>query len=803
MSAFELPDPDRYPPVNFEFAATLGLSEEEWKRLIEGMGRTPNSYECLLFAILWSEECSQKSSRLLLQTTHRTGPQTMKLSGSRVGGSEIGYDEACVFSVAHNNAEFRRNPYFAAQAVIANALAELIAVGVQPMGFTAEMRFGDPETPEVARLIQQAVDGMSEYSNRFGLPLVSVDVGFHPRYDGSAIMTVSTIGYTPIPQLFRGSTCGADYRLLYLGAPTDTAGLSPVQTTDDGKQIQLPPRFKLCDPLFATSVGRALMSAIREELVSLIVPLSLGGLGFGLFDVATRSGFGLRVDLDRVPALEGLDDPGSLLASLTPDRFLLVVSPDHYRTLVDVLVEAGFRPQQIGQLVAAADITCLMNHRAVAVVPHEFAASSLVERTFELVKFPPMLKNREAESSDDDEDEAAKPRAKSLGRKQDEWSKLRETPERVAARMKGVAAKLNRELGDLWIDLLASPNVSSRGELCRRFDRGITNALRFSAPVGAAVLRLPMDVGITDRPERAIAVAQVATPRYGLRDSYLASVHAVATAMRQIAAAGAHPLAVSQGLNFGNPSRHREISEFAEAARGLSDACRVWDIPILGDAVSLYNGSESNRVLGLPCVGMYGILPESAKAVAPGFLQKGQRVLLIGETRPELGCSEFMLYCRKQTTGQVPDIDFDRERMTCELVEELAHQGLLSGAKEVGIGGLAVSLAEASLASGRPLGVKLQLDADGADGELSGEDWLFSETSARFILVMPEEHEAAVRGICSSFGVSVAGSGTVGGKALELEGAVACSIPLSTANQIWSRGLNHVLGLTARAAQAA
>jgi len=302
-------------------------------------------------------------------------------------------------------------------------------------------------------------------------------------------------------------------------------------------------------------------------------------------------------------------------------------------------------------------------------------------------------------------------------------------------------------------------------------------------------------VGVgSEKRERGLASVSSSFPLYMDEDPYLGTVQAVAAAMRALASVGAKPIGLADGLNFGNPDKHREISAFSEAVRGLGDACRVWGIPIVSDSVSLYNGSESNPILPTPSLVMFGLIEDLSKSVGAGFKRSADKIFLLGTTRDEIGCSEYLFYCHERMIGAVPDIDFETELSVCSLVRSLVERQLIVSSHTLGLGGLGIALAESCLLREKALGASLIVRLPEPHlGPVRTDSLLFSESAGRFLVSFREENEQQLRELCQAAKVPITAEGTVGGKSIRLEGALKCELPLSTAKRIWEGGLNHIL----------
>ncbi len=761
------------PPVTPEHALTLGLNEDEWQQMIEGLGRAPNEVECAIFSALWREEYSLKSTLSFLKTLNRKGERAIKLAGDRASAVDIGDGEAVVFRAEFYNQQCLTEPLLGTAACLAKGISSIAAEGVRPLACLNLLRLGDLERPENVRLLQREIEGLSKFSNVAGVPIIGGEFYVHPAYDESPVVNGMCLGIGKKEDLIQQVQAKEGSSLLYLGMETGREGLT--------KEGSLPKRYLFADPFFAANFSQALRTALEQKLVLDYVEVSEGGLGTAFFETAHRFSLGVKVDLDRVPKRESTMTSTEVILSQTPLRALAITAPGKHRALGDCLHQFGVSAQLIGELVDTDDVEILWGHQEIANIPYSFSRQGLIEKEFEISQFPPMLRKKSSQELDSKREKISRG-------KQDEWAMLRNAPMlQKQARAEGIAP-LPDSLEDVWLDLLADPNLASKRRIYEHFDQTLHANSSFIGGGDAAILRVERGR------QKALALSVDANVLYVRLDPYLGAVQTVAEAMRNISATGATPVAISHCLSFGDPQRHKDISEISEVIRGLGDACRAWGLFVVSDSVSLFNGTEGSPILGSPAVAMIGVLDDVKKACTIGFKEAGDKILLLGETKMELGGSEYLYYCHKILAGDLPDIDFEVEKKTCALIQELIAMELLCSAHDLSSGGLALCLAESCLEREKPIGAQLTLQKTITDQSFRPDALLFSESSARFLISCKSKNVEEVRSQCAKYGVSITGEGEVGGKFIEVNGALECTIALSTMHQIWSSGLDHLFG---------
>ncbi|MFN8389601.1 MAG: AIR synthase related protein [Bdellovibrionota bacterium] len=786
-----------YPPVDFKHASTnYGLDETEWERIVDRIGRNPNDMECAVFAMLWSEAYCNKSSASLLDTIPREDERSIRIPGSRVGLIDIGRGEYAAVRVVANNTQTYVDSFFGAQTAIDMAVTELTSVGAKPLAILNLLRFGPSDQIANQRLLQGAVFGISEYANRYGIPAVGGELYFHPQYKLGTIMNTCALGIVKSDHALTRQKPPPGSLVIYVGSKTARDGL-PKRQKDSEVNLFLTNKrdqktMKAGDPLLANRMISACAEAVAAGVLRDVVSAGVGGLGTACFDLAARINNPIRLNIDRIPLKVPNMTPKEILLSESSERLLAIATKDEHRELINIFHKWDIDSLAVGQVIDADGIEFHWNHYMAADIPFQFAMGGSIQKHFEVVKFPPMLRRSDSQDAID----AMRKRKRKV---EDEWTVVREATEGTQVYTGEISQSTNLE--DTWLDLLANPNLCSRRPIYQLFDQAVSLNAVIPAGGDAAVLRLKPDgrthksAADPDLPKRALAVSVDSNSLYVGMEPYLGTVQTVAEGMRNLAASGARPIGIAHCLNFGDPGRYKEVCDLAESIRGLGDASKIWDIPILSEFVSMFNGSEGNPILPTPTIMSIGLIDDAEKICGIQFQNRGDKIFLLGTTLNEVGCSEYGFYCHHQINRLVPDINFDLEKRTCQLVCELIGKGLLKSAHDVSLGGLTIAFSECCLAGERPIGARLNLENTLDPKEFRPDALLFSETSARFLVSFLPEDETAVRELCLQYRIPVTGEGEVGGRELRIEGAVECELPLSTAYKIWLRRLSLLLGL--------
>lgn len=796
--------------VSLEEALKHGIEEYDFPRIVERMGRNPNEIECLIFAKLWSETYSNKNSSALLATLYRGKNDLASLHGSSVGLLDIGNNRTLALYAVSNNKQGYAEPFLGAQAAFGAATDAIAGVGAKPIAALNLLRFGAINLGINQGLLQKAVSGLASFSNAFGIPNIGGEVYFHKNYNGSVVMNTCVLGVAHTDSITKKEAAKTGFQVLYVGAATSIDGLSDalrpkkeaIQTkllTGKEDQVELSVEeekqkrkilgeqvaMRISDPFLAKQFADACTAAINTGYMSAYSMLHTGGLATACIALTGQIGKAIRVNLNRIPIRFSDLTSKEILFSETPERMLFIASGEHQRELVKLFQQWDLNPTVIGEITDYEGLEYIWNGKTIADIPFNFALKGGEEKVHAVVKFPPMLKRKA--SDDDDRQKVVQKRKK---RYDNDWAIIQEVTEKNQNKFKKFGNLASLE--DTLIDLLASPNLCSRAHIYQNFDQAIGSNSIIQAGGDAALVRIEEDDGTR---KRAIAISVDSNSLYVSQEAYLGSVQTVAEAMRNISATGAKPIAIAHSLNYGNPNDYKEISDLAESIRGIGDACKIWDIPIISDHVSLFNGSTANQILPTPTICMIGLLEDASLAVPAAFQNRGDKIFLLGTTNDEIACSEYTHYCHKHINPDVPNINFEHELKMSKFVQDSASRCLLSSCHDLSGGGLGIAFAECCLTSPQPIGATLEVYQPLKDTKLRDDILLFSETSARFLVSCAPTKEEAFKEFCAAENIPITAEGEVGGKNISFEGELECVVPLSTAYRVWSGRMAQLLGL--------
>ena len=704
-----------------ERAATFGLSDAEFDGVVTALGREPNGLEAAMFGALWSEHCGYKNSRPLLKRLPTQGPQVLQGPGENAGVVDIGDGLAVAFKMESHNHPSAVEPVQGAATGVGGILRDIFAMGARPVAVLDALFFGSLEEPRTRFLLNGVVHGISLYGNAIGVPAVGGSIVFNPCFEENPLVNVMAVGFLKHEALQKGTVGEVGNRLVYVGSKTGRDGLGGAvfasadltQNSDADR-----PAVQVGDPFMEKGLLEACLEAIHQNLVVGVQDMGAAGLTSSVAEMAYRARLGVDLWLDRVPRREGGMSPVEVMLSESQERMVLTAEPLRVAELLRLLERWELDAVEIGEVADHGRFRLFENSKVVGDMPVD-ALNEAPSYTRKGVEAPDVVKRREAP----------------------------------------IDVPVPDDLGEVLLHLLSSPTIASKRPVFEQYDHQVmTNTVVLPGEADAAVLRVK---GTT----KGVALATDVNPRFCFLDPFEGAKHAVAEAARNVACVGATPLAITNNLNFGNPTRRDVYYALGRAIEGLKEACLALNTPVTGGNVSLYNqyrnGDTMQAVHPTPTVGMVGLLPDVRLRATQGFKRDGDVLLLLGENTDELGASEYLARLHGLEVGYVPRLDLAREKAVQEAVIALIGAGLCDTAHDTSEGGLAVTVAEMALLSGRGARVELQ-------GRLRADALLFGEAPSRIVVAVEKERLEAVKEILTERKLPFQTIGTVLGESLSI-----------------------------------
>ena len=724
-----------------------GLTQEEYGRILEMLGREPSLTELGIFSVMWSEHCSYKSSRVHLRTLPTTGPRVLQGPGENAGAVDIGDGLAAVFKIeSHNHPSFIE-PYQGAATGVGGIIRDIFTMGARPIALLNSLRFGSLDEPLVRRTFAGVVAGIAGYGNSIGIPTVGGEIGFDDSYTGNPLVNVFCLGIARADEIIKAAASGAGNPVYYVGAKTGRDGIHGATMASaefDEKSAEKRPAVQVGDPFMEKLLLEACLEVMKSDALVGIQDMGAAGLTCSTCEMGARGGVGIEIDIAHVPQRETGMTPYEIMLSESQERMLLVVKRGREAEVERIFEKWDLHAVRIGE-VTTDDRMRVKDHGAtVADIPNR----SLTDEA-------PVYR-----------------------RPMKEPAYIRDAQELTLSSL-GAAAPVD----DVFRRLLASPNIASKRWVYRQYDHMVRTNTIVLPGMGAGTVRIKGT-------SRALALSVDCNARFVYLDPYRGAQLAVAEAARNVACAGGLPIGATNCLNFGNPEKPEIMWQFAKAVEGMGEACRVLDIPITGGNVSLYNETDGQAVLPTPTIGVVGLLEQADAVVTRAFKSSGDVVVLLGESSAELGGSEYLKVMHGLIRGVPPALDLDRERRLQALLVQGAADGIIRSAHDCAEGGLAVTLAECSFDTG--LGVEADVSAVAAEAASLGDiATLFGESASRVVVSASPEHAHDLLARASAAGVAAAAIGRVGGDhiTMSIDGRVVVDEPLEAAERIWSSAI--------------
>ncbi|MBU2698504.1 phosphoribosylformylglycinamidine synthase subunit PurL [Pimelobacter sp. 30-1] len=736
-------DPEREQPW-----AELGLKADEYDRIKEILGRRPTSSELAMYSVMWSEHCSYKSSKVHLKQFGEIPQETpigpmLAGIGENAGVIDIGQGYAVSFKVESHNHPSYVEPYQGAATGVGGIVRDIIAMGARPVAVMDPLRFGPLDADDTHRVLPGIVAGVGGYGNCLGLPNIGGEAVFDETYLGNPLVNALCVGVLRHEDLHLAKASGTGNRVILYGARTGGDGIGGVSVlaseTFDADGPAKRPSVQVGDPFMEKLLIECTLELFRAGVVNGIQDLGGAGLSCATSELASAGDGGMRCELDRVPLRDSTLSPEEILMSESQERMMAVVEPGDVAAFLAICAKWDVEAVDIGEVTDTGRLEITWHGEIVVDVPPRSVAHDgpTYQRPF------------------------ARPA----------WQDALQADGAEALARPGTGDELRATL----LQLVASPNLCDKSWITDQYDRYVQGNTVLAQPADSGMVRVDEETHL------GVSVSTDCNGRFAKLDPYAGAQLALAEAYRNVATGGALPLAVSDCLNFGSPEDTDVMWQFAEACRGLKDACLELGIPVTGGNVSLYNQTGETAILPTPVVAVLGVIEDVRRRTPSKFQAAGERIVLLGTTREELSGSEWAHVVHGHLGGTPPQVDLAAERALARLLKDLV--GVATSAHDLSDGGLAQALAEAAMVSG--IGATVALEGDAFVG-------LFAESAARAVVTVAAGDLDELRALCARHDVPLTELGTTGGEALVVEGAF--DVPLAELRDAWTATLPAALG---------
>ncbi|MGF1448735.1 MAG: phosphoribosylformylglycinamidine synthase subunit PurL [Opitutales bacterium] len=760
------PDDGLHVPITEDLVAQHGLTPEEFARITEVLGRTPNLTELGVFSVMWSEHCAYKHSRPLLKQfpNQKRDPQALgqvlvKAGEENAGVIDIGDGWAIAFKIESHNHPSYVEPFEGAATGVGGIIRDIFTMGARPILLTNSLRFGDiAQSARARRILRGVVHGIAHYGNCIGVPTVGGDVYFDPCFEHNPLVNALCLGVLRHEQIQRGAASGVGNPVFYVGPPTGRDGLGGAsfasrEITDESADDR--PAVQKGDPFMEKLCLEACLEMMAiDGLVVGIQDMGAAGLTCSTCETASRGDTGIRIDLDRVPQRAAGMSSYEILLSESQERMLVIAQAGREAELEAVFAKWDLPAVRIGEVTEGADMVVEQGGRTVARMPAKSLTDDAPLYHPEATEPPHLAEVRH-------------------------W-KADTLPVPDTAQIEAALPAL-----------LARPSIASKQCVWRQYDHMVGAGTVVEPGSDAAVVRLDTGHGT----EKLIAIANDGNPFHCHLDPYLGSLGAMAECLRNLACSGAFPLGMTDNLNFGNPRRPESFHMLRESVRGLAEACAFFDVPVTGGNVSLYNESPEGGIKPSPVVAVAGLIRERAHLTRQHIDAPGRTLCLLGGWPDHLGGSEYLRCIHNLDTGAPPSVNLEAERRLHDFLRAQITHGRIAAAHDLSDGGLLVALAEMLFhAEGPRFGAEVDLTDAGQSRRL---DVLgFGEVHGRALVAVDPQHLDALSRDASAANVACAAIGhTSTGEDLRvtLPGNAPLRWPVSQLHDAWAHALPRAL----------
>ncbi|EHJ08486.1 phosphoribosylformylglycinamidine synthase subunit PurL [Staphylococcus simiae] len=654
----------------------MGLSDAEYNKVCDILGREPNFTEVGIFSVMWSEHCSYKHSKPFLKQFPTTGEHVLMGPGEGAGVVDIGDNQAVVFKVESHNHPSAIEPYQGAATGVGGIIRDIVSIGARPINLLNSLRFGELDVKQNQRLLKGVVSGIGGYGNCIGIPTTAGEIEFDERYDGNPLVNAMCVGVIDHDMIQKGTAKGIGNSVIYVGLKTGRDGIhgatfASEELTEESESKR--PSVQIGDPFVGKKLMEATLEAITyDELVG-IQDMGAAGLTSSSSEMAAKGGSGLILRLDQVPTREPGISPYEMMLSETQERMLLVVEKGTEQKFLDLFDKHELDSAVIGEVTDTNRFVLTYDDEVYADIPVEPLADEAPVYVLE-------GHQKEYNTSKNDYSEV--------------------------------------DVKDVFFKLLQHPTIASKHHLYDQYDQQVGANTIIKPGLQSSVVRV-------EGTNKAIASTIDGEARYVFNNPYEGGKMVVAEAYRNLIAVGATPLAMTDCLNYGSPEKKEIYQQLIDSTKGMSEACEILKTPVVSGNVSLYNETKGTSIFPTPVVGMVGLI-EDISFLEDFEPQVGDKVYVVGDTRNDFGGSQLEKLLYHKVNHEFEALDLSDEVARGEAVKNAIRQGQASHVQTVGKGGLLISLAKISA----HYGIGLNVNIDLSDAQL------FSETQGRYIVIV-------------------------------------------------------------------
>lgn len=720
------------PKITLQLALQHGLTEEEYNRILNIVGKEPNYTELGIFSVMWSEHCSYKNSIALLKTLPREGKRLLVQAGEENAGLvDIGDGLAVAFKIESHNHPSAVEPYQGAATGVGGILRDIFTMGARPIAALDSLRFGELDNQRTKFLFDGVVRGIGDYGNCFGVPTVAGEVYFEDSYQDNCLVNAMAVGIVKTDRIARAIAKGKGNPVFIVGSSTGRDGIHGATFASEELSEESESRrsnVQVGDPFAEKLLLEATLEVIKEDLIVGIQDMGAAGIICSTSEMSARGKSGMKINLDLVPLREEGMSSYEILLSESQERMLVVCKKGNEEKLKQIFNKWDLNCVQIGEIIDEDKLYFYQHNESKAVVP----ATSLV-----------------------------------LGGGAPVYYRKSRKPEYIDEINKFDVGNLpeQTDLNSVLLKILSSPNIANKSWVYKQYDYTVGTNTVITPGGDAAVVRIK-------KTNKALALKTDCNGRYVYLNPKLGAMIAVAESARNVVCSGALPIAITNCLNFGNPYKPEIYWQFKEAIEGIGEACRVLETPVTGGNVSFYNESPTKAVYPTPVIGMLGLIDDINHVTRSYFQNEGDLIYLLGTTNQEIGGSEFLKVIHNKIAGLPPSLDLNFEKKLQHALLNIIKNGLVVSAHDLSDGGLAVAVAESCVMNReKTFGAKISFTPS-----FRMDYFLFSESQSRILISISKDNKNRMESELKKLGIPFEKIGVVQGETLEISDKIHLAI---------------------------
>lgn len=665
------------------------ISQDEYKEILKILNREPNLLELGVISAMWSEHCSYKSSKKYLQGFPTKAPYVIQGPGENAGVIDIGDNLAAVFKIeSHNHPSFIE-PFAGAATGVGGIVRDVFTMGARVVALMNSLKFGNIHDKEAGKyqkyLVKGVVNGIAHYGNCMGIPTIGGECSFDECFNGNILVNAFALGICKKEDIFYAKAEGKGNLIIYAGSKTGRDGLGGAVMASDSfneENKSLRPTVQIGDPFSQKLLMEACLELFKSDCIIGIQDMGAAGLTSSSFEMAGRSGSGMKLYLDKVPTREKGMNPYELMLSESQERMLICAKRGYEKKVLEIFKKWNLDAVVIGEVNDSGKMELFWHDELVGDIPIAPLSEKapILDRPINKPKYLDQIKDYEF--------------------------------------------KLKENVQDIFIKMLQNENINDKSYIYEQFDSSVqTNTLKADGALGASAIWIKEN-------NSALSIGIECNPRLNYIDPKKGAVLAVANAGRKVACTGAKPLAITDCLNYGNPENEEVMWQFAKGCEGIKEACRALNTPVVSGNVSLYNQSKDLNIYPSPTIVNVGLLKDANKLLKSAFINSNTSIYLLGKTYKEFSGSLVSKIQDNAVKGNLKDFDFEAELKLWKFLEQACDQEILECANSVGVGGIAMTLAKMCAISCVGLNLKTSFN----DKAL-----LFEESSTRAIVGVKNE----------------------------------------------------------------